>query len=341
VPPPTHLPGDSALANLAPASSYGKMPSCYRIDTQLASGRAQAVEMHEIRYFLAACDTLNFHRAAQACHVTQPALTRAIQKLEAELGGLLFHREHSRILLTDFGRVMRPRLEEVLDRTRSAQQAARSFLKLEAAPLTLGAMCTIGPLLFVGFLNAFRARHPGIEVSVVESTPPRLSELLVGGTLDIALMAQPDPFDPRLNVEPIYRERFGLAFSAGHAFEGRNTLHVSDVRGETYLSRINCEYRDYLAELCRDHGVEIRRGFRSEREDWIMAMVAAGMGICFLPEYSATHPGIRHRIVADPQVVRSVSLVSVACRTLSPAADSFVAAVRNYDWANCVAGPPQ
>jgi DNA-binding transcriptional LysR family regulator len=113
------------------------------------------------------------------------------------------------------------------------------------------------------------------------------------------------------------------------------------VRGETYLSRINCEYRDYLADLCRDHGVEIRRGFRSEREDWIMALVAAGMGICFLPEYSATHPGIRHRIVAEPQVVREVSLVSVGGRPLSPAARSFVGAVRNYDWVNRAAADPR
>jgi DNA-binding transcriptional LysR family regulator len=297
--------------------------------------------MHEIRYFLAASDTLNFHRAAEACNVTQPALTRAIQKLETELGGLLFHRQHGRVQLTDFGRLMRPRLEEVIERARSAQQAARSFLRLEDAPFTLGVMCTIGPLMFVGFLNAFRASHPGVEVSVVESTPPRLSEFLLGGNLDIALMAQSDPFDSRLNVEPVYRERFGLAFSAGHRFENRNTLHVSDVRGETYLSRINCEYRDHLADLCRDHGVEIRRGFRSEREDWIMAMVAAGMGICFLPEHSATHPGIRHRIVADPQVVREVSLVSVAGRPLSPAARSFVAAVRSYDWANSAAAASQ
>lgn len=299
------------------------------------------MEMHQIRYFLAACDTLNFHRAADECHVTQPALTRAIQKLEAELGGLLFHRAHSRIQLTDFGRLMRPHLEEVLKRTRAARQVAHSFLRLEAAPLSLGVMCTIGPLLFVGFLNSFRARHPGIEVTVVESTPLRLAELLLGGTLDIALMAQPDPFDSRLDAEPIYRERFGLAFPAGHAFEARNTLHVSDVRGETYLSRVNCEYRDYLAELCRSHGVEIRRGFRSEREDWIMTMVAAGMGICFLPEYSATHPGISHRLVADPQVVRDVSLVSVPGRTLSPAAESFVAAVRSYDWSNCAGSSQQ
>jgi DNA-binding transcriptional LysR family regulator len=290
------------------------------------------MEMHEIRYFLAASDTLNFHRAAERAHVTQPALTRAIQKLEAELGSDLFRRERNRVHLTDFGRLMRPHLEGILRRADTASATARSFLKLEAAPLTVGVMCTIGPLRFVGFLNDFRERHPGIEVSLVESVPAELSKLLLDGALDVGLMAQPDSFTPPLTAEPIYRERFGLAFPAGHRFDQRNSLHVTDVAGEPYLTRINCEYRNFIAELCREYGVEVRRAYRSEREDWIMAMIAAGMGVCFLPEYSATHPGVRHCLVADPEVAREVSLVSVEGRPLSPAASAFAGAVHDYDW---------
>ena len=297
------------------------------------------MEMHEVRYFLAACETLNFHKAAAQCHVTQSALTRAIQKLEAELGSHLFRRERNHVQLTDFGRLMRPHLEAVLDRTTNAQQVARSFLKLEAAPLTLGVMCTIGPVRFVGFLNEFRERHPGIEVSVIESVPSRLSELLLDGSLDIGLMAQPVPFDARLSAEQIYRERFGLAFPSGHRFERRNTLHLADVVGEPYLDRINCEYASHIDELCAERGIEIQVTYRSEREDWIMAFVAAGMGVCFLPEYSAIHPGVCHRPVAGPDIVRVVSLVSAERRPLSPAASAFTKAVRDYDW-NAGANPP-
>jgi LysR family hydrogen peroxide-inducible transcriptional activator len=297
------------------------------------SGHQERImEMHEVRYFLAACETNNFHRAAASCNVTQPALTRAIRKLEDELGGALFRRDHSGVHLTDFGRLMRPHLEEVHGRTKNAKQVARSFLKLEAAPLTLGVMCTIGPMRFVGFLNSFRDDHRGIEVSMVESVPSRLTDLLLDGSLDVALMAQPNSFDQRLSAEPIYRERFGLAFPVGHALEQRETVRVTDVQGETYLSRINCEYRDYLAELCRERGVDFRRGFRSEREDWILMMVAAGMGICFLPEYSATHPGVGHRVVEAPAVSRDVCLVTVAGRMISTAAETFIDAVRAYDW---------
>jgi DNA-binding transcriptional LysR family regulator len=291
-----------------------------------------SVELTEIRYFLAVCETLNFSRAADHCHVTQPALSRAVQKLELELGSQLFCRDKAQVQLTEFGRMMRPHLHDILSRRDHARTVARSFLKLEAAPLTLGVMCTIGPVLFVGFLNTFREKHPGVEVTVVENVPARLSELLLSGALDVALMAQPSEFDERLQTVPVYRERFGLAFPTGHPFEQRNTLHVTDVRDETYLSRVNCEYRDYFIELCGQHGVGFQRGFRSEREDWIMTMVAAGMGICFLPEYSAIHPGIRHRLVTNPEVVRTVSIVSVAGRDLPPAATSFVAQARAYDW---------
>nr|WP_292594010.1 LysR family transcriptional regulator [Mesorhizobium sp.] len=284
--------------------------------------------MHEVRYFLAACETLNFHRAAAQCHVTQSALTRAIQKLEAELGSHLFRRERNGVQLSDFGRLMRPHLEQILGRTKNAQEVARSFLRLEAASLTLGVMCTIGPLRFVGFLNAFRASHPSIEISVVESVPSRLGELLLDGSLDIGLMAHPDPFDPRLSVEPMYQERFGLAFPTGHRFEQRNILHVTDVAGEPYLDRINCEYANHIDELCVERGIKIQVAYRSEREDWIMAMIAAGMGVCFAPEFSAMLPGICHRPVADPEVVRQVSLVFVKGRSHSLAVSTFARAVR-------------
>ena len=80
------------------------------------------MEMHQVRYFLAVCEALNFTRAAEACHVAQPSLTTAIKKLEAELGGELFRRERSRTHLTDLGKLMRPHLETIY----AASEAAKA-----------------------------------------------------------------------------------------------------------------------------------------------------------------------------------------------------------------------
>jgi DNA-binding transcriptional LysR family regulator len=127
---------------------------------------------------------------------------------------------------------MRSHLNEVLHRSDSAMREARSFLSLEAASLTLGVMCTIGPVRFIGFLNAFRDRHPGIEITLIEGAADHLNDLLLSGELDVALLARPEPFDHRLATVPVYAERFGLAFSSGHRFESRNTLQLTDVQGE-------------------------------------------------------------------------------------------------------------
>lgn len=290
------------------------------------------MELHEIRYFLALSRTLNFTRAAEACHVSQPALTRAIQKMEDELGGLLFARERGNTHLTELGRLVKPHLEDVVERAEAARETADRFLRLDSAPLRLGVMCTIGPVRFVGFLARFRADNPGVEVTLTESTPDRLADLLARGEIDAALMARPEGFAPPLRALPLYRERFAIACAAGHAFAARNAIRVADLDGESYLQRINCEFRDHLAEVCATHGAGICRSYRSEREDWILTMVAAGMGVCFLPEYCNTTPGVISRPVIDPVIEREVCLVTVAGRRFSSPIEAFVSALRRYRW---------
>lgn len=291
-----------------------------------------SVELHEIRYFLAVSKTRNFTRAAELCNVTQPALTRAIQKIEEEIGGLLFSRERGNIHLTDLGRLMEPQFAGMIEHANTAKAVARRFLRLEGAQLTLGVMCTIGPLRFAGFLNQFRTAHPGVELTLVENVPTKLSEMLLQGELDVALMAQPGGFAEPLRTIPLYEERFMVACAHNHDFAARNGIRLVDMQGEIYLQRINCEYRDSLAEQLEERGVQILRSYRSEREDWIQVMVAGGMGVCFLPEFSALLPGLLTRPVVDPAINREVCCVTVAGRRWSSPAAALINALRQYRW---------
>jgi LysR family transcriptional regulator, hydrogen peroxide-inducible genes activator len=281
---------------------------------------------------VAVADALNFTRAAEQCHVSQPALTRAIQQLEEELGGLLLRRERKLTHLTDFGRLIEPHLRQLHADAEAAKSTAKRFLSLQEAEIRLGVMCTIGPAQFMGFLARFRSANPGCEITLVEGVPARLSELLLQGDLDLAVMAQPQPFHERLEVLPLYRERFCIAFPTGHRLEQQNRVRISEVAGETYLRRINCEYRDYLADRLQEEGLAVHVGFQSEREDWIQMMVAAGFGVCFLPEFSPTIPGVRTQPVTEPEVVRDVSLVSMSGRRFSPAVLAFIRTIRAHDW---------
>jgi DNA-binding transcriptional LysR family regulator len=85
------------------------------------------MELHQIRYFLAVCDLLNFTRAAERCNVSQPSLTRAIKNLEEELGGSLFRRERRLTHMTELGRLMRPHLQQVYTSTIVAKDEAQKF----------------------------------------------------------------------------------------------------------------------------------------------------------------------------------------------------------------------
>lgn len=298
------------------------------------------MELHEIRYFLSLARTLNFTKAAEACHVSQPALTRAIQKMEEELGGLLFSRERGNTHLTELGRMLQPHLEEVMARTVAAKETATRFLRLDGAQLRLGVLITIGPVRFVTFLTHFRAANPGVELTLSEGTPAQLTDQLAKGEIDAALLARPGGFDPPFQAQPLYRERFVIACSSGHPFARQPAVRVAEMEGETYLQRMNCEYRDYLRELCERQGVNIIRSYRSEREDWVLTMVAAGMGVCFLPEFCNSVPGVISRAVTDPPIEREVSLVTVAGRRWSSPLGAFVGAIRRYRWPEQRDAPP-
>jgi LysR family transcriptional regulator, hydrogen peroxide-inducible genes activator len=291
------------------------------------------MDIHHIRYFLAVCETRNFTRAAEKCNVTQPALSRAVQQLEDEVGGLLFRRERNLTHMTDLGALLRPRFQQIVDELSGVRLEASQFLRLDDAQLKVGVMCTIGPRRFTGLLTDFNRRHRGIQLQLVEGVPSKLSQLLEAGDLDVAIMSTAENFPERFDVTPLFRERFMLAFPAGHRLGEYDAIPIKAINGEIYLKRINCEYWDHLSNLCDERGVTMIDSYSSEREDWIQNMVAGGLGICFIPEYSAVIPGLQVRPVTEPEVARDVCLVTVAGRRFSPAVLTFVNAVKSYGWA--------
>ena len=129
------------------------------------------MEMHQIRYFLAVAEELNFTKAAERCNVSQPALSRAIQSLEQEFGGPLFRRERSHTHLSELGRMVEPHLAQVFESSRSAKRLAREYGRLTKTPLKLGIMSTIAPDQIIDLITAVRTRHPGSSYAC--ATPMR------------------------------------------------------------------------------------------------------------------------------------------------------------------------
>ena len=180
------------------------------------------MEMHQARYFVALCETLNFTRAAEKCNVTQPSLTRAIKLLEEELGGPLFNRERNQTHLTELGRMMEPHLREVIEQARTARARASSFFALRTARLKLGVARGVAFHLLDETLRSFVASYPDTEIALHDERPVELREALRRGDYEIVAAAAADarPGRPALlsgRRGPAVRHHAGGARAGGAA----------------------------------------------------------------------------------------------------------------------------
>lgn len=289
------------------------------------------MEMHQVRYFLAVCEAQNFTRAAEACNVAQPSLTKAIKNLEAEFGGALFLRERNHTILTELGRRVKPHIDLMAEASVAAKQDAAGFFNDETVKIRLGVMSTIAPTRMIGFLARLRSEIHGLEMELREASGPALIAAMGKGELDVALMAMPSLPD-NLHAMPLYPERYMIAFPAGHAFQRRNAVSIEALAGVDYLKRVHCEFVEHFEAMgeSRPLGVNVR--YSSEREDWVQAMVVAGLGCSIMPEHLPMLDGIGTRPLKDPKVSRTVSLVTVAGRQHSPAVAGMIRVARRYPW---------
>jgi DNA-binding transcriptional LysR family regulator len=290
------------------------------------------MEMQQVRYFVALARELNFTRAAEACNVSQPALTHAIQQLEHELGGPLFHRERGNTHLSELGRMMLPYLQTVEESCRAARDQARAVKRLEKATLTIGTMCTIGPQLISDLLVRFRAQHPDVEVQVIDAGAPQMIEMLEKGDLEVAIVGVPGELPDSLHQLPIFEERFVLLLPPNHRLVAFDEVPASEIDKEPYVSRSNCEVFQPVRDELNSRGVFLRQVFSSPRDDWVQGMIKAGLGLGFFPEFSVTDPDLVIRPLVNPSFNRTIYLATVRGRPHSPAVGAFVQEARRYPW---------
>ena len=289
------------------------------------------MEIQQIRYFLAVAEAKNFTRAAEETNVSQPALTRAIQKLEAEMGGPLFRREGRRTHLTELGRMLKPRLEQALMLMSIAREEALDFSNMVNAKLDLGVMCTIAPRSIISLIEFFSRQAPQLGLVLHEDAGGALIDKLLEGELDVAILALPGVVE-ELQAVPLFSEPYVITYPSGHRFGEMDRVPLSELDGERYLNRVNCEYLDVFAETGMTFEYEVDERFQSEHESWVQAMVVAGLGCAVMPRSLATAPELQSRPLVDPEISRTVSVVTRRGRQHTPVVGQFVDLCRRMEW---------
>jgi LysR family hydrogen peroxide-inducible transcriptional activator len=262
--------------------------------------RPHPYTLRQLQYAVAVADLRSFRRAAEACHVSQPALSAQLAQLEDALGVVLFARDRRGVLPTPAGTLLLERMRGLVVDGHALTDAARRATDPLAGPLRLGVIPTIAPYLLPTLTPALRAAFPALVALWTEDKTPALVERLAAGTLDAALLALEADLGTVehavVGVDP-----FVLATPADHPLaHGDGPVPIAALQDEPVLllDEGHC-FRSQALALCSR--VELReQAFRATSLPTLVQMVAAGAGVTLLPGIAAIHESAHAAIVVRP-----------------------------------------
>lgn len=310
----------------------GQTPNMVLDRHPLASVSCDPMEMHQVRYFLAVSRTLNFTKAAEECSVAQPSLTRAIQKLEEEFGGLLFHRERANTHLTELGRAMQPHLERTFEAAQSAKQLASGFKKGEVAHLRLGVSGLVSADAIAGVLGNVQRAVPSVEFTLGSGPDGKLLDDAVAGEFDVVVVGDEPADGERLRSFTLLREPLAVVMTPSHPLAGRASVAITDLDGVDMVELTHCPIGPRFQEMCAAANVKPKLRTHAANCDQTLSLVREGLGIAVLPMSMARGPGLVVKPLDGAKFERAITLGTVAGRRFTPASDAFVKLARTRDW---------
>ena len=291
------------------------------------------MELRQVRYFLALAEHLNFTRAADACGVTQPSLTQAIRKLEAEFGGALIVRERDKSHLTHLGRSVLPLLEAVSRSAEAACGIARDLAGGARAPLVVGIADTFDKTSLVGPLEALRESVAGLELTLVAGSDPALGRRLLEGELDAALFEALAAPDPRIRLHTLYHEAIVAAVHAMSPLAKRDTVAVEALATAPFVTLADAAPPPRLAEAAATAAPGWGPRHVVDRATEIPLLVAAGLGVGLVGAREPMPEGVVTRPIAGLDLARCMTLAVAAGRGPAPALQALVRLMRAQGYA--------
>lgn len=290
------------------------------------------MDINQIGYFLSLAETLNFTEAARQSGISQPSLTRSIQRLEDELGGPLVYRDGKDTRLTALGRDLQIEFMRVQSLLSNISELAQNSVLGKRSRLTIGIASTVALQVFTGFWAHVLAQLPSVELLFQPFQPEDAEVEVLSGKFDICIL----PYQPKPNVKltilPLFDERLQLAMAAQHPLASQSEIQPDQMAAQPYYDRLKSEFRSQLIKHFMERNIVMQPRLQSDREDWIQAMVALGDGVCALPERSAIVAGIVARPVVGLDLKRTVTLVAISGSGNPREVRQIIELAKRADW---------
>lgn len=236
-----------------------------------------------LEYLIAVAEHEHFGKAADACHVSQPALSMQIKSLEQNLGIAFFERNTKRVIITEAGRVMVHQAQQIVHAVKDMKEQARALQNPYAGTCRLGAFPTLAPYVLPKIVPGLKCALPDLRLVLVEEKTETLLQQLMQGTLDSAFIALPIQ-ESSLHLEPIFTDPFVLAVSTDHHLSKMKSVVLSCLMNENVLllEEGHCLGDQALAVCHRVHA-NTHGDFRATSLETLREMVAMNEGVTLMP----------------------------------------------------------
>jgi LysR family hydrogen peroxide-inducible transcriptional activator len=287
------------------------------------------MEIRQLRYVLQIAQEKNFSRAAEKLHIAQPSLSQQLSKLEKEIGVLLFQRNTNSVELTHAGIIFVEKAQKIVDRVEQLQQEMEDISLMRKGKLNVGSLPITGSHILPLVLPVFKAKYPEIEIALVEDTTANLEHLTSSGQTDISLLSLPLT-EQSLTYDTVIEEEICLAVPIEHPLAKANKqIAIQALQHEPFIILKKGQgFRQITIDLCRAAGFTPEIVFESSNIETVQSLVAAGMGIAFVPHMVSRAKWSRHApaylSLAEPKPSRTLVIAYRKGRYISKAASAFI-----------------
>lgn len=269
------------------------------------------ITLRQLRYFDALADQSHFRRAAEACAISQPALSMQIKELEEALGAVLIERGARQVRLTRFGEEALLRVRQILRSVDELEDLARASNDRLTGRLRIGMIPTVAPYLLPAVIGHLTRMHPGLDTHVREALTSKLIQELLEGRLDAAIVALPVS-EPSLTEVPLFEENFLLVRpSADEETPVPSSEMLSEMR-LLLLEEGHC-FRDQALSFCGVQSTSPREILDASSLSTLVQMVSAGMGVTLIPEMAVAvetrSASVSISRFKEPQPSRTIGMI--------------------------------
>ena len=285
------------------------------------------MELRTLRAFVEVVRQGGFSQAAKVVAATQSTVSKAVKQLEDEIGVLLLDRIGHRSTLTAAGEMVYRRALRILAERDDLVRELNELRGLQRGLLRLGLPPVGSSTLFAPLFAAYRGRYPGIDIRLVEHGSARLEEMLLAGEIDLAVSLL--PVSEEFDWQEVRREPLEVMVPANDPLADRSTVRFAELRDHPFiLFESGFALNRVIMQACRLHAFEPEVAARSTQIDFMVALVAAGLGVAFLPRMLAEQrrqPLVRHVAIVEPEPVWDVAMIWRRGAYLSHAAKAWLA----------------